>query len=928
MRLIKFIVSSLFDRNLALEDFPMTGGIWDNYTPEVSIGSIIRFYAHIDTRVKLVEEGGELFLPQANLKVAVGQFFSLDASPSAGISNDTFYSVGRMGVGIFLLNGPAIYLNGNQGLETNAIGRLPIPAIKVKTYAITPSGNPARLGLHIWGYFQLLTDMNGYLSRTFMNDSTPYYGFPARQYMISHPRGIYSKDIDILRGQERESVYNPVNTVNPNDAFRLLRLLVKIEGINNPINSEAVFDKKVSFRYWNVERHYGAFSPASDLYSFKYELYKGDTVDPSKRIGNLLDMCSDPNLRTLKDLTVVCKYTLKSSSIESGNEPILYPLLFIKWAGSLYNVNTPSTPGLLDSGFVSYGKIECDNPDCTISGTGLLNTYADVNKELQRGEYGRYLNELSKPVKVERFQQGATVDYTVTYRLNLQDRIRANTVGRPPTFDPRVICLTCVSHVLAYYPYSSSDANLKNLAKTYSFDCETLESPLVVNPNVVLPAPKALVKVFFKDQVNYLNSDAIISTPEERLVSNFEFYAKDYEREGPGARAGYGVDMLRDAVQVNVYVYYRTGSGPADARYVLLDRHSAYKTNGIWNFATNTLPSLEIKEFSPPLPFNQDQKRITVSYTFRNRFEPLEPVLGVINRNLNPAQDYISIALNNPGSTSPPNIYSNQNWTGKDIFIECELIVRGPTGQTLLLEDRLIAKALNRVKQYDPMNCLKIKALPVGSNLERFDELSEVRYICDNLDSDSILMVTRCKGTASCTFKYAANLVQEEEYSSQTAKEYDSQVIDTVPTRGGKWELLRESPMRDGTNYENCLSSVVINIKQLAKDKKHKFTSIAKGTGVSQGSNLGNRNSSLFSLSPILPHIITNGLNIVLPDVEDLEGLSSENMFLSFTKDLEDWNTLENALSTQMGSTVVLTTPNGMLLYLYGDRNLSTNSED
>jgi hypothetical protein len=920
MIVTKFIVSSIFDKNLPLEDFPMTGGLWDDYTPEVSIGSIIRFYAQIDTKVALVNDGGQLSLPQAFLKVAVGQFFPLDASPSAGIHSDTFYSVGRMNTGGLTLNASPVYLDGNQGYETNGLGRLPMPAIKVRTYAI-PSSGVSTLGLHIWGYFQLLTDIGGYLSRTNPNDLTPYYGFPSKAYSSDYPEGIYSKDISILENQDNQSVYNPVNTVNPSDAFKLLRLLVKVEGINNSINSEGIFDKKVSFRYWNVNRHYQALDNTSDVLSFKFELYKGNTVDAANRLGHLSEMCANPNTLSIRELTVVCKYTLKASSLQSGNEPILSPLLFIKWAGAISQVNSPSTPGLLESGFVSYGKIECDTPNCDITGTGLLNTYADPDKELEKGQYGKYLNELSKPVKVERVQQGPTVDYTVTYRLNLEDRIRLNAVGRPLSFDIQVICLTCVSHVLSYYPHTSSDANLKNIAKTYSFDCETLEAPRVVNPNVVLPAPKTEIKVFFKDQVNYLNSDAILSTPEERLIANFEFYAKDYENEGPGARRFYGVDMLTDAVQVNVYVYYRTGTGPSDARYILLDKQSAYKTNGIWDIQTSMLASIEIKEVDSPA----SQKRITIAYKFRNRFEPLDSVLGIINRNLNPALDYVSIALGNPGSISPPTIFANQDWTGKDIFIECELIVRGPTGQPLLLEDRFIAKALNRVKVYDPPNCLEIKALPVGSNLERFDELPEIRYICDNLDSDSLLMVTRCKGTPECTFKYAASLVQEEEYSSQTTKEYDSQVIDTVPTRGGKWDILRQSPMREGTNYENCLSSVLINIKELAKDKKHKFTSIAKGTGVSAGTSLGNRNSALLMLSPTFPRIITNGLRIVLPDVDDLGGLSSENMFLSFTSGLSDWNTLDNALSTQLESSVILTAPNGILLYLYGDRNVNNN---
>jgi hypothetical protein len=920
MILIKFIVSSLFDRNLPLEDFPMSGGLWDHYTPEVSIGSIIRFYAQVDTKVPLVNDGGQLSLPQAFLKVAVGQFFPLDASPSAGINSDTFYSVGRMNTGGLTLNASPVYLDGNQGYDTNALGRLPIPAIKVRTYAI-PSSGGSTLGLHIWGYFQLLTDMGGYLRRTNSNDVAPYYGFPLESYQLDYPNGIYSSDVSMLSNQDTQSVYNPVNTVNPSDAFKLLRLLVKIEGINNAINSEAVFDKRVSFRYWNVDRHYQALSNTTDVLSFKFELYKGNTVDPAHRLGHLLNLCEDTSLSSIRELTVVCHYTLKASSLQSGNEPILYPLLFIKWAGALYNTNVPNPPGLLDSGFVSYGKIECDSPNCDIQGTGLMNAYADPDKELEKGQYGRYLNELAKPIKVEKTSSGSTVDYKVTYTLKLEDRIRANTIGRPPTFDARVICLTCVSHVLAYYPYSSSDANLKNIAKTYSFDCETLEAPRVVDSNVVLPAPKALLKVFFKDQVNYLNSDAIISTPEERLIANFEFYAKDYEREGPGARSNYGVDMLVDAAQVNLYVYYRTGSGPADARYILLDRQSAYKTNGVWDIQVSSNSVLEIREVVSPV----EEKRITVSYKFRNRFEPLDSVLGMIQRNLNPAMDYVSIALGNPGSIAPPTIFANQDWTGKDIFIECELIVRGPTGKPLLLEDRFIAKALNRVKPYDPQNCLTIKALPVGSPLEKFDELPEVRYICDNLGPDSILMVTRCKGTRECTFKYAANLVQEEEYSSQTAREYDSEVIDGIPTRGGKWEMLRESPMRDGKNYENCLSSVVINIKELTKDKKHKFTSIAKGTGVAPGTRMGNRNPALFMLSPVLPRIITNGLNIVLPSVSDLGGLSSEHMFLSFTSGLSDWNTLDNALSTQLQSSVVLTAPNGMLFYLYGDGNLTND---
>jgi hypothetical protein len=943
MKVLRYLFTSYFDKETTpIENFPETQSFWDNYTPEVSIGSIVRFYANINTEIQLVNNNNQLSLPRAEVKIYYGMFLPENTPPLQKITNTTCFKIGRTNVGAFQLDQTVALDNAFLGLDiAMKANQFPMPTTYLKSYVIEQN-NQKLWGIKLWGYFVILTDMDDYYGNL-TNKEVPYLHIPYFELERNYPYVLSPQIIDI-RNSENKSVFNPAN-----NGFKIFRTVINIQ--SGPNDNIEIIDKKVSFRYWNRERNYRSINSQSDLLGFRYKSFV--TVDPDLVVKDPLIGPNDCPGFTIQQevffrhfyrILVECEFVFKASVLESGKEPVLMPLLFLTSNAALNRNRGGYNNLLFETGLVRYYAIPCENPDCNITQLQPPQFLADKDYHLHTpvGNYHSiYFDEFIYPLKVEKTLQNNTVKYKVTYLIDsnrIYDFIR-NKYGRNLAFNYYSLCKLCIAHVIAYYPFSPQDAARKNLAKTYSIDCFANEAHnggvgifedggtggggtgggTGGGPNAnIKPAARPELKIYFKDQINTLYSDAIISTPEERLICNFQFFAERYELTGESPRRRIGIDLVRDAYQINIYVYYRIGDSPANARYVLLDRQSAYKEQQMWSNANNPVSPIEIIEVKQPI----EEKSIIVAYKFRNRFEALEPAIGIIRRDLNPQRDYIAIAINNPSSVSPSSIYANQDWSQKDIFIECEILIKGPVDNPML-EDRFIAKAINRVKDYDRRPCLTIKPLPLGSPLSMFDRLEPIKYFCENIYNGPVTLVTSCLNTNNCKYKYATNLVQQEVYNAFTAKEINATVFNPPAYIGPRWEKRKDSPLDEITDYnDNCFSTVNVKIQELALNKRHKFVSIAKNSVQNSGGRVGNVNAVLLLLSPVLPNIRVQNFLTIPARINDLIDINSEKLFLAMALGLEDTATVSNISSTFIKSGIFVQTPNGEKIYFYVDTNL------
>lgn len=184
----------------------------------------------------------------------------------------------------------------------------------------------------------------------------------------------------------------------------------------------------------------------------------------------------------------------------------------------------------------------------------------------------------------------------------------------------------------------------------------------------------------------------------------------------------------------------------------------------------------------------------------------------------------------------------NQDWTGKEFFIECTVTVENPNG---LFKDVFTYPLELRVHKYDPEHDNAI-TIDFARTSDRDNE--PVKFICDGFGDDLRAMV-------HCNQKnrvYLASLVDSTKFGLTNVRESEKTAgIDTTLTHQTStpylqssweyydWALLDQAPMSNSTDFDpiTCTASTEIDIDNLSKEKKYRYVAIAKAQLQDTGMN-------------------------------------------------------------------------------------------
>jgi hypothetical protein len=814
MRAVRFIVSSCFDDNILLHDFAVN--LWNDYdpnqdtgyTPKVSVGALMRFYAQIEL---------DFIDPQKPFdwifKFRLGQFVPFEEKDNPFFGNpgeSPFYNVAR--IHNQFINIPDFVPAGR--IKPTGLDHAHLPTLY---YRLMQENN--KLYLEAAGYFQVIGDLNGYLSRGDVANTNGIYSYSKPSHTVepisTNDKIVFDEGyLYELKNKDRNSVYHPSHYYN----YRLFRLHIEMEDSKRPGSIiQGHCDKGVSFKWWNVDEKY---EEPIDIVSAKIKI-----LDDEGEITNLLsdiecfqNIFPSPDIKYIypHDFTRYFEYhvsrdygafqtkhfskphlllykieftfTIKDSVIIPGNKPLeIYAFVY----RSSDNIDRPKYYRIRNNKIfrrthLRFAKLIPNNTHNLVTHyPNALQYYPpDINYFTDYGGPTNLLNRLHGPISITSLPSATPgyTDYTVTYYFQIYNYVYDRGSHCPK--EDFEMPIWCPAFIVTYYPYP--DADRKRLAKTYSFNCNIAERKVVPITSQIKEATPPKLIIYFRDQVNLLASDAIQSSPEERLNVNFEFYAEPYEKVGNYAREKYGIDMLKDLKQFEILVYHRD-----DENFHILERHIYAKDlSHNWDIPSHAPVKITFYENNP--------RYFCISYTFRNRFEANVRNLSTVQRGSGQAAHYASLAM----ELSQNNSFqlSNQDWSKKDIYIDCVIVIRDKENK---LEDKYIAQALNRVRRYDHeggqsrKDCLAIKFVDANTNIsnkEQFDNAQEYNFVCQNdMQYIKVAVATRCDGyqlgpnedvTNDCDFRYLASLFEPPVYSVNSVFEYENTAIRNNPGRG------------------------------------------------------------------------------------------------------------------------------------------------